>query len=108
MDSTDVRHDRARLLGAPAFAQDEARLEVAQIEVAEFLDRDRLVIDLLFFGWVFALRDPAQLRLRFLTRPLRRPDAVQTDREATRATALAVLDNVTAFSRCEYAQPKAG
>lgn len=83
MDASGVGHNGGRLLRAPALSEDETRFQVVEIEIAQFLDDDRLVIKLAFLSGIVPLRNSAQLNLGLFSRKLRRPDAMQPDRIAT-------------------------
>src|ERR1700761_612731 len=108
MDAADVRHDGRHLLRTSALAEHEARRQVLEIEFAQLLDGDRLVVELPFLGRIIALRHPAQLDPGFLSGELRRPYAMKTDGVATRASGRAVLNEVAALTRHKHAQAKPG
>ena len=93
-----------RLLGPPALPQDEACVQVIDVERAELLDRDGLVIELALLGGVVALSNAAQLDLRLLPSAFGGPDAMQADGVAARAAQGAVLKDVAALARSEDAQ----
>ena len=108
MDAAGVRYDGRRLLRTSALAEHEARRQVLEIEFAQLLDGDRLVVELPFLGRIIALRHPTQLDPGFLSGELWRPYAMKTDGVATRASGRAVLNEVAALTRYEHAQAKPG
>lgn len=107
VDAAEIGGDRARLLGAATLSEDETRLQIGEVEVTEFLDRERLAIEQPFFGGVVALRDPAQLRLGFLARAFRCPHSVQPDREPARSASRPILKDVASLSGRENPEAKA-
>jgi hypothetical protein len=56
------------------------------------------MVELALLGWIFALRNPAQLYLRLFSRKLRRPDAMQPDRVATGTTSRPILNEIAALA----------
>lgn len=102
-----IGNDSSRLLGAAPFAEDQARLEVVEVERAELLDGDRLMIELAFLGGVVTTGHTTQLHLRFLPGSLRRPDAMEADCEAAGSTSCAILDKIASLARRENAEAKA-
>ena len=108
MDAAGVGYDRRSLLRAAALAEHEARLQVLEIEFAQLLDGDRLVVELPFFGRVVAMRDTSQLDPGFLSGDLRRPYAMKANGVAPRASGRAVLDEVAALARTNTRRPKPG
>ena len=104
LDAAGIRNDGRRLLGPPALPQDEACVQVIEVERAELLDRDGLVIELALLGGIVALSNAAQLDLRLLPRAFGRPDAMQADGVAARAAQGSVLKDVAALARSEDAQ----
>ncbi len=80
VDTTSVGVDSRLFLRSPAFAEDQAGIEVGQIQGAKFFDRNRLPVDLPLFLRIFALSHAAQLNARFPARHFGGPDAVHTDR----------------------------
>lgn len=83
MNSAYIGPDRRRSLGASGLHEQEARLHVGQITLAQLPDRQGPVVELLLFGRIAAaLCDPAEFDLRLLPCGLRRPDAVKADRVA--------------------------
>ena len=64
MDAAGVGYDGRRLLRTPTLSEYEACLQVVEIEIAEFLDSDCLMIELALLGWVVTLRNPALLNFR--------------------------------------------
>ena len=83
MDAACIRHDGCRLLRTPGFAEHEACFQIFEIELAQFLDGDRLVVEVPLFGWVISLSNAAQLDLGLPSGELWRPDAMKTDGVAT-------------------------
>jgi hypothetical protein len=75
---------------------------------SEFLDCDRLAIKLALLGGVPTSGDLAEQNFRLTPGFLRSPNAVQADREATRAAGGAILHNIASLSRGEDAQPEPG
>ena len=89
------------------FAEDETCIEVGTVEAAQFLDRDRPVVELALLCGIVTLCDPAELNARFLPCRLRCPYTVQPNRVATRAAKGTILQNVAALARPEDAQAEA-
>ncbi len=106
MDTAKIRGDRAVLFGAPTLSEDQSSLQVSQIEIAEFFDRERFAIQQPLFGGVVALRDPAQLRLGFLARAFRCPHSVQPDREPARSAGRTILKDVASLAGRENPEAK--
>ena len=107
-DAAHVDLDRRGLLGAAAFAHDQASLHVLDILLAELLDRQRPPVLLAFLGRVFASGDVPEQDFRLASCRLGRPDPVPTDRVAAASSPRAVLDDVAAFSGGIDAEPEAG
>ena len=108
LDAPRVGENGAGFLGAPALSKNEAGFKIGDVKVTQFLNGNRLAVELLLFGRVVALSDPAQLDLRLLASALWCPDSVQSDCEATRPLAEPVLDDIAALAGCEYSEAKAG
>lgn len=108
VDLANVRGDRAWLLGAPAFSENEAGVQVGEVEVAQLFDRDRPIVELLLFCRVFAFSDTPQLHLRFLAGPLGSPDAVQANRKASRSLTEPILNDVAALAGGEHSEAETG
>lgn len=73
VDAAGIADDGRRLFGAAALAEDEARIEIGQVEGAKLLNGDRLVVDLSLLSGIVAARDPPELNLRLLSGGLRSP-----------------------------------
>jgi hypothetical protein len=93
---------------AYATSQDQPGVHVLDVKLAQSLHRDRLMIDLPVLGRVLALRDLAELDLRFTTCGLRCPDTVKTDGVAARPALSPVLNDVAALAGHEHAQTETG
>src|SRR5262249_10115381 len=98
VDAASVGDDGCRLLRAAAFAEYETCFQVAEVEIAQLLDGDRLMVELALLGRIVTLRNPAQLDLRLFSRKLRRPDAMLPDRVATRTTSRSILNEIAALA----------
>lgn len=105
-NAAPVDVQRGRLLGPSSLPGHQAGLTVGEVAGAEFLDRDRLGVELLLLGGVLALRDAAEQDTRLLAGRLRSPDPMRADGEATGPPASAILDEVAALARTEDPQAK--
>jgi hypothetical protein len=63
-DAPFIDVDSGHLLWSPLLAEDEAVFRVLEISLVQFLDGDRLQIELALFGRVVALRYPVEQNVR--------------------------------------------
>lgn len=94
LDAPVIGGDRRGFLRTASFAEHKPIVQIFEVAGAEFVDGDRLAIELVLLGRVPTACDLAEQDLRLL----RGPNPVRADRVATRAAGSAMLHGIASLS----------